>query len=291
VWEILGSHGVTAAALNWWATWPAPAHGAPGARVVSERAFPRMEAGRPPDRDISPESLQSELAASFAGDLAASRAVVERAAEDAGAAGEVAGPAASGMLADAWHARVGLRLWRNGDAQVVLLYLPGLDIARRTGGPWSAQAALAVLGPLLGQAMAGSGPDDLVLVVGDPGRSGNGRGRIRADAPAGREVPGPPGVLLVWGRRVPGAAAGRGSAGLVSLEDLAPTLLALAGLPQARDLPGRAVLDFLTVSDPARRERPAVASYGGAAVPEEEISEDPFDEEVLDRLRSLGYIR
>src|SRR5262249_19254349 len=59
VWEILAAQGVSAAAVNWWATWPASP--VPGGLVVSDRAFARLHARRDPDRDVGPADLQAEL--------------------------------------------------------------------------------------------------------------------------------------------------------------------------------------------------------------------------------------
>jgi len=99
----------------------------------------------------------------------------------------------------------------------------------------------------------------------------------------------PAGALLVHGTR---AVRGVAPGAAVRLEDLAPTLLALCGLPTANDLPGHPVLDFLTEGDPARSPRPSIATYGGRPIgDEEEKGDDPFENEALDRLRGLGYIQ
>lgn len=71
------------------------------------------------------------------------------------------------------------------------------------------------------------------------------------------------------------------------LLDVAPTVMALAGLSPARDMPGRVLYEGLDV----RREDRTVASFesGGSAVAaqREDASVDPA---ILERLRALGYL-
>jgi len=114
--------------------------------------------------------------------------------------------------------------------------------------------------------------DDLLVVLGDPGR---------------QEQPSATGMLLVWGGRV---VPGRYSRTVGRL-DMTPTILALAGLPMARDLPGSPVLDFLKVGDVSTRLAASIESYGERPEALPGPTADPFDSEVLDRLRSLGYIQ
>lgn len=269
VWEILTEGGLSTAAVNWWATWPAQDS---DGLVVSERAFARLVAGQRPDRDTSPDSLQSDLASRFAADL---ETVHRRLAEQGGALDE---RVTTSAVIDGYHALVAQRLFRSGLAQVVFLYLPGLDIARARWGR-SAADADQVLGHVLsnedrmvGDLVDLARPEDLILVVGDPGR-----------VVTGLET----GLLLARGGRV---LAGRKSR-LVSPLDLAPTVLALAGFPMARDLPGRPVLDFVRVGELASDTPHPINSYGWRPEPLPGPAADPFDAEVLDRLRSLGYIQ
>lgn len=270
VWEILASRGVETAVVNWWATWPAsPGEGI----VVSERAFPRMSAGLTPARDISPDSLERALAERFSSDLAAAREASEEPAGGAFPGREVAD---TSMALDGYHALVALRLFDGGLARVLLLYLPGLDIARVRVQKEEAAIREAVTEQVLRRADALVGaaairlePRDLLLVVADPGR-----------------LPGE-GFLLACGARViPGRMARRGS-----LLDLAPTLLTLSGFPTARDLTGVPILDFLRGGDSAALAPVPIDTFGPRIVSETGGVEDPFDKEVLDRLRSLGYIQ
>src|SRR6185503_5193600 len=69
----------------------------------------------------------------------------------------------------------------------------------------------------------------------------------------------PEGVLYLYGRGV----KARARLDQPTLVDVAPTVLALAGLPTARDMPGRVIAEALDTAP----DVPAVATYetGGAA--------------------------
>jgi predicted AlkP superfamily phosphohydrolase/phosphomutase len=93
------------------------------------------------------------------------------------------------------------------------------------------------------------------------------------------------GILAVWG---PGVARGR-DLGVVDIQDVAPTILDLLGLPVADDFDGDAIA---LLDDDAARARPLhrVASFGSLrremAPP---APEDPASFE--ETLRALGYVR
>lgn len=89
------------------------------------------------------------------------------------------------------------------------------------------------------------------------------------------------GILLMRG---PGVPRGRRAAD-VHLLDVAPTLLALLGLPVAADMDGR-VRDELFVTPPAVRR---VASWDDA-IPAR-VAEGGRDGDLEERLRALGYVR
>jgi hypothetical protein len=117
---------------------------------------------------------------------------------------------------------------------------------------------------------AARGPGDVLLIQGDPGRESD---------PASDS-----GFLLMIGQGI-GHETIRGS-----LLDVAPTLLRLAGLPLSREMEGKPAEVCL---DPSvfgeSRSLPSVASYGERRPADSRASD--FDPEVLERLRSLGYIR
>ncbi len=180
---------------------------------------------------------------------------------------------------DGYHALVARRLYAGGLADALFVYLPGLDIARAklrddpaVPGPAVSALARQIDGHVAALAETAA-PGDLLLIIGDPGRS-----------PAPDDGTG---VLLVDGARVVPGRRVRPAHPL----DIAPTVLVLEGFPPARDMPGQPIIDFLRAGDPAALLRPPVDSYGPRPPLPAGDGVDPFDPEVLDRLRSLGYIQ
>jgi tetratricopeptide (TPR) repeat protein len=91
------------------------------------------------------------------------------------------------------------------------------------------------------------------------------------------------GILYLYGKRVKKNARLDGA----KLVDVVPTILALGGMPPARDMPGRVLTEGLDLKVPG----PRVASYekagAGTAVASQDTAANP---EIMERLRSLGYI-
>ena len=80
-----------------------------------------------------------------------------------------------------------------------------------------------------------------------------------------------------------------GDLGAVSERDVAPTVLHLLGLPKSRELDGQ-VLEA-AFSEAFRRDHPVrlVDSYGRR--PPARAADSSFDRDVLEELKSLGYIQ
>jgi arylsulfatase A-like enzyme len=110
-----------------------------------------------------------------------------------------------------------------------------------------------------------------VLIPGRPATSGHHR---------------PEGVLAILGR---GAARARTirDAGLL---DVLPTLLYLMDLPIPSDIEGRILTDALDEEFTRDREPRFVQSYGDESRPAGPIDSE-LDRNILERLRSLGYIQ
>ena len=86
-----------------------------------------------------------------------------------------------------------------------------------------------------------------------------------------------------------GPVVALGDLGSVSERDVAPTVLHLLGLPRSRELDGQVLEASLTES--FRREHPVrtVDSYGRR--PPTRPADSAFDQDVLEQLKSLGYIQ
>lgn len=279
-WEVASECGLQTAVVNWWATWPAPAgRGA----VISDRAVLRLERGGALDAEIEPPSLYDSLEPAwpalrddarrrvldwFPGASDPDAAVLRRAAEQ-----------------DAVSVALAGRVFQTAtDLRVV--YLPGLDIAQHNLGggagtaglPPSALAAriealeryYAFLDALLSPWIDEDRPHSIVALLGDPGRSATGG----------------PGVVAVAGAGVRAGTRGEGSRW-----DVVPTLLCLTGVPLSRELPGRPRLDLFDEALASRVRPRAVDTYGRRVVLPPSGAATPLDQEMLDRLRSLGYVR
>jgi predicted AlkP superfamily phosphohydrolase/phosphomutase/Flp pilus assembly protein TadD len=93
------------------------------------------------------------------------------------------------------------------------------------------------------------------------------------------------GILYLYGNKVKRHSRLDGATQL----DIAPTILALLELEVARDMPGRVLTEGLLLTPPPRR----IASYEGGPTDRESMpaaAEPEVSQEILDHLRSLGYL-
>jgi hypothetical protein len=278
LWEIAGlSH--PAASVGWWASWPARGTEGdpPKGYVVSDRALAKLLAGTPDDHDTAPESLFARLAADFPADRAALRARFdERFAGWPEAAGAIGWES---MLIDGFAWKTMARLFEDPAVVAGLVYLPGLDILRTRlaaagGAPAdvlvAAQTVEAYVRWLDEEVFAGLDAYGVkrVVIVADPGRS----------AGAGAE-----GFVAVIGGGAAAACIGPPVRDL----DVAPLVLREMGLPAASDMRGRAPRTCFERAAPAP---PPIATWGRRGRPSRASARDD-DPEMVERLKSLGYLR
>ncbi len=152
------------------------------------------------------------------------------------------------------------------------VYLPGPDIAR--GDPPVRKAAEVRIVERLRAEIARAEAGEIVLVV------------LAADSHPG---PNALGRLVVFDGSGPKSAASGSNPKNVRIrpEDVAPSILARAGIPAARDLAGHPVPALFP---PDTLETAGVPTYGPRVAPP--VSTAPeSDEEYLEKLRSLGYLQ
>jgi len=283
MWDVASDAGLRTAVVNWWATWPAPLDMGSGI-VVSDRATLRLERGGALDAEIAPASLYEPLRARWPA-IRNNAGVQARAAAVSLAWGDA--DTRSALERSAELDAIQLALMREVSTSMPDLsavYLPGLDIAQNTllGRRDAALAPSVVAGRLqalrdyyifLDRLLAdvlSPDADELVVVVTEPGR-------VTAAAD---------GLMGVIGRS---AATKREVAGRVT--DVAPTVLHSLGVPLSRELAG-APLTMLFDDGFARRYPVRlVETYGQPSANKSARSGQPLDQEMIDRLRSLGYVK
>lgn len=281
LWEIASQH-VGTAVVGWWATWPAPPdeRGPQGARaryVVSDRVLPKLLADSPDDRDVAPRALYARLRASFPAEVARLREVF--ASRFVGVSPRFESWAWESFLIDAFACERLRELLDDDRVSVGFAYLPGLDILRqriaRLEEAASAPVMFDVLKVLelyasalderLGPIIESSG--QATVIVADPGRG-----------------PGLEGFVCVRGPRSRTSCIGPA----LSEIDLAPLVLRVMGFPASLEMPGQAPEACL---EPPSRPLGTVASYGRLPLAERQSVTSESDPEILERLRSLGYLR
>lgn len=259
-WNVASDKGLRVGVVNWWATWPADAV---NGWVVTDRAAFKLEKGGTPDREVHPAEAFEAL-----------RPLLDP-----------AEPERARRL-DRFHLAAARALRGESPPDLEALYLPGLDILtmQHLGeAPASDLAGLDAklagvreqyrfVDGLIAEAVAGLGAGEVLLLVGDPGR-------------LAREGTPPAEGLLV----LSGGPVAPGDLGVVSGRDVAPTVLHLLGLPKSRELDGQ-VLEA-ALSEAFRRDHPVrlVDSYGRR--PPSRAAQSDFDQDVLEQLKSLGYIQ
>ena len=258
-WSVASEKGFRVGVVNWRATWPAdPVNG----YVVSDRAFFTLEKRGPRDREAPPAAFARLEEAGLNSEPDRARRVDLFALDAA-------------------------ELLRGGHPPALeVIYLPGLDVATMEQLGEAGGSDLATLDArldavrsgyrftdgLIGRAVDGLEPGEVLMLVGDPGRL------------ARRAVGAPEGLLVIIG-----GPAVTVDLGEVSERDVAPTLLHLLGLPVSRELPGSPLEAAFDAA--FRRSHPvrAIASYGRRPVSRAE--DGGFDHELVEQLRGLGYVR
>jgi len=286
-WEVAADAGLRTTVVNWWATWPALSS---AGTVLTDRAVLRLEHGGALDAEVSPPHVYEVLrtrwpdlkgrAVSIASAALAVSSTTEEAAIDDETRAVLRRSADLDAMQLVLHADV-----TTPSTDLAVVYLPGLDIAQHallgegTGGEPARVSTLSarlegikryyvVLDRLLA-ATRSVVPNEVLFVITEPGR-------VSADA--GARV------------SIQGAGLGSGSVQRRGV-DVAPTILYVLGVPMARDLQGAPMLELFNHDFVSRYPVRSVETYGQPAATAPAKRGQPLDEEMIDRLRSLGYVR
>jgi len=205
------------------------------------------------------------------------------------------------LAADETYRRIGLRLFDDHPVDLFAVYFGGVDVASHRFWKFAWPQAMdyrvgageaAVLGRVIqeyyvyvdgmvGEYLERLGPDDTLMVLSDHGF----RPVLFPGRPTTSGHHRPEGIMVLWGRGVRRGQTFEGA----RLVDVLPTLLQLSGVPIARDLEGKALAGALEPGFVAAHPPGFVASYADLGAPVGPDHSD-LDRNVLERLRSLGYI-
>lgn len=203
------------------------------------------------------------------------------------------------------YKRIGLELWEADAPDLMMVYIEGTDSTSHLFGHLFRAEGLAgelaqqqsrygrtveqmyiEADRILGDFMAAMDEDTTLIVVSDHGFQ---LGLLQDDPSRTRDMRRvserfhtPEGIIYMYGNRVRSYTRLQDA----SILDVAPTVLALLGLPPASDMPGSVLTGALDLPAPVR-----VATYETGDEEGTSMAGDPeVDAEIMEKLRSLGYI-
>jgi predicted AlkP superfamily phosphohydrolase/phosphomutase len=303
LWNILGDVGKRSAFVGWWVTWPAEE--VAGYMVSSHIPLSQTGGRAKPTKgtlslDLEGQTWPPELFEQIRPLIRPSDSVTYDEAKRFMALRKeeldrdiVAGFRWAFSADETYRAVSEYLLDRDPDIELWGLYFNGIDVVEHRYWKYNEPEAyrpfdrseIARFGHvidryykytdgLLGEILERRRPGDTFLIVSDHGFHARGH----KDAPYG--------MLIAAGRHIQKDAVPEHP----RLIDLAPTVLALLGLPAAEDMPGRVLDELFTEDwrDAYPKER--VPTYDTEGwTPQAPIASD-VDEELMQRLHALGYL-
>jgi len=325
LWSLASRQGLDVGVVAWWATWPAET--VQGQIVTDRVAFqlfnkqmnedwksadPAKTRGKtyPPELFeairpliVAPTEVTDAEVAPF---LGGGRFPVTPTSEERGMIDDFRTVLAAG---ETYH-RIALGMLRDRKPALAMFYYEGPDEAshlfmryRPPLLPGVERRQMELFGSIvdryyehqdrdIGAVVEAAGPDATLILVSDHGfKSDNNRPYDtdpRVDKGNAADWHSPIGVLVAAGPDIR-----RGfTLDSASILDVAPTVLALFGLPAARDMDGQPLTDMMLPDFTAAHPVAWVDSYGGArrAMEEQIAQASAGDAELLEKLRNLGYI-
>jgi Type I phosphodiesterase / nucleotide pyrophosphatase len=305
VWDILGSVGKKVSVVGWWTTWPAqPVNGSLVSDYVqydldawegrsTRRTYPESLDTLVAKLRVKPENVSWAELFQFVAPVDTTK-ITER-------QQRLLRDLRWIYAADLTFYRIGLYLYRTQKPDFMTVYFRGVDemshIYWDIDLPGKFQPNLTdaeyqwlkTLIPnyyvftdrMIGDFLKEAGPKTDVLLTSDHGFVGGGPGVMAHKAD---------GILFAMG---PNVKKGGNVSGATVL-DITPTVLAFFGLPTAQDMDGRPIEDVLTtpvMKRVAKETRLSTYETAHAKGGTEEPVRSPVDDELRERLRSLGYIQ
>jgi predicted AlkP superfamily phosphohydrolase/phosphomutase len=305
IWQILGGLGRTVGVVGWWTTWPAqPVNGVLVSDYVqydngswpareSRRTYPDSLAAIVERLRRKPESVSWAEVFQFVPAIDTTKVTARQE--------QLVHDLKWVYAADMTFYRVALELYKKKRPDFFTVYFRGVDEMSHLywdidiPGRYSPQlndqelAWLKRIIPnyyvftdrMLGDFLQIAGKNTDVIVCSDHGFQGGGGGVMAHKLD---------GMIFMMG---PHVVKGGNISGATVL-DIAPTILAMYGLPTARDMDGRPIPGGLEPKLVKRMERETRLLTYETARPSGESEEplrSPVDQELRERLRSLGYIQ
>jgi tetratricopeptide (TPR) repeat protein len=322
LWNILSDAGRDVAVVGWWASWPAEA--VRGAVVSDHTCYHFLfEDGARGSADPAGVTFPPELLGELSpwirrpadvGPAEVARFVdvpVEDLARPFDFQDDLSHFRWALATAESYRG-IGLQLWRERRPDVLLVYVEAVDSTSHLFGHLFRAGALA--GPLaeqqrrygraaeemyryadeiVGDYLAALDDDTTLVVLSDHGFE---LGALHEDPTRTRDLRRvserfhrEDGILYLYGNRVPAARRLEQPAIL----DVAPTVLALAGVPAAADMPGRVLAEGVRLPADLVAMPRSVVSYeparpvAGAPTP---TAGEAIDPAIVEHLRALGYL-
>lgn len=322
LWNIASEAGRSVAVVGWWATWPAETvngvivsdhtcyhflfdEGASGASDPTGIVHPPQRTGAILEKVRRPDDLEAADLARFV-DISAEQAAGRFSFEDD--LSHFRWALATGQS----YSEIGLDLYVDDNPDITMVYIEGVDSSSHLFGHLFRAEGLSgelarqqkqygrvveemylFADELVGRYLDAMDDNTTLVVVSDHGFE---LGALHSDPSKTRDMRRVSerfhkieGIVYLYGRGVKSASR----LNRPVLVDIAPTVLALAGLSPAADMPGRVLDEGLDFESSPR----TVASYetgdpraeatGGAAAEGDAASIDPA---ILEHLRSLGYL-
>jgi len=321
LWNMLTARDRSVDVVGWWATWPAER--VKGSIVSDHFAYHfLMEDGAAGAAGGAGKVSPPELEARIAGSLKRPKDVTpeELARFVTVDAAEAARPFdfSDDLSHFKWayataetYTNIALKLWKEDKPDNMLLYVEGLDstshlfghLFRATGlsGELAEQQRkygraveemYSYADRLLGRVLDAIDDRTTLVVVSDHGFE---LGKLQEDPSKTRDMRRvseqfhrQEGILYLYGDRV----RRRTRLNRPTIMDVAPTVLALNGLPKAQDMPGRVLVEGLEVKPlpPIPTWDTAQSASAATGQPSQTGADSKVDPEIVKKLQSLGYI-
>jgi predicted AlkP superfamily pyrophosphatase or phosphodiesterase len=305
LWNIVGDQGGRSAFVGWWVTWPAEE--VEGYMVSSH--IPLSQTGTPDKptkgtlhENVGNQTWPADLFDKLRPGIVSAEDVVR---EDMlpfmdVLPGEMEMDLVKGFqwawAADETYRNAAVHLLETDpDLDLVAVYFNGVDVVGHRYWKYFEPAAYPPFPPeeiprygqvieryyeytdgLLGEVLRYRRPGDTIIIVSDHGFHAHGH------------KDGPDGILIAAGDRIrPGSSPEKKT----QLADITPTVLALLGYPVGLDMDGRVLEELFTSAWKRDRPRDTVETHDTEEWKEQEAIPSDADEELLRRLRALGYIQ